>query len=125
MRFLYIKNEQNCFHCGNTMLYGDEAVVIRIKHRNGYIIPQFFHPQCFLDWNNVSFMDRLVQWRLSATRRPERKRIPKTKKVIGRPKEYKNPILARRLLSLIYYYKKADNEAKVKELTELLLTNRV
>ena len=107
MRFLYIKNEQICGYCRSPLSYGEEAVVLRIKHRNGAIIPVFFHTdRCYELWNNETFVSRLLRWRETATQRPKRKKTPKK---MGRPRKYSNPTLARRLKALLWYHKKAGN----------------
>lgn len=120
MNFVQVKNERDCYRCGSPINYGEEAVVIRIKHTylDGHIIPQFFHPQCYLDWNNEVFMYRLRNWRASVIPRPERKR--KLKSRLGRPKKYKNPTLARRIKASLWHYKKVGNQDKVQELEEQL-----
>ena len=120
MRFLYIKNEQICFQCGATLIYNDEAVVVRVEHSNGYTIPQFFHPECFMEWSSSSFMNRLTSWKMSAEERPPRKRKPRAKIIMGRPKKYSKPIIAGRLRASISYHRKAGNEDRVRELEEEL-----
>lgn len=116
MRFLFIKNEQLCRHCGSVLFYGEEAVVIRIRHSNGAVIPLFFHTdKCYELWNSETFTSRLLRWRLTATERPEQKRKKKKTK-LGRPKKYTNGVLARRLIALLWYHKKAGNIDRVGEI---------
>lgn len=115
MRFVFIKNEQVCNFCGSILSYGEEAVVVRLRYASGVMLPTFFHTDpCFEKWSSESYVSRLLSWRASAIRRPERKR--KTKATFGRPKKYRNTILSRRLKASIYYHKKAGNEEKVEEL---------
>ncbi len=124
MRFLFIKNEQVCYYCKTALLPNEEAVVIRIRHANNYVIPQFFHTnQCFEKWNNETFVNRLLNWRMSAVKRQKQRR----KVRLGRPRRYFNGTMARRLIASIHYHKKASNEDRVKtleaELRKLDLTN--
>lgn len=121
MRFLFIKNPQICQACGSILSYGEEAVVIRIKHASGVIIPVFFHTnQCYDNWNHETFVNRLLAWRISATERPKQKRKSKIKVKLGRPKKYTNSTQARRLSALIFYHKKVGNTDKVQELENSL-----
>ena len=107
MRFFRVKHEQVCRGCGSMMIPGEEAVVILIYDN----VPFTFHAGCFLPWNSEMFNHRLEEWRLSNTSTRKRKI-----KKIGRPRKYANPTKAHRLCSLLHYYKKVGNEAKVREL---------
>lgn len=108
MRFLHIKNEQICFYCGGILLHGEEAVVITIKHENGYTIPQFFHTDnCFRTWNDETYVRRLLNWRMSAQDRPKKEKF---KKKMGRPRKYKINNKARNLKALIFYHRKQEHD---------------
>lgn len=109
MRFLRIKNEQTCYICGGTLMLNDEAIVQRVRHRNGYVIPQFFHPQCFIDWSNTSFLEQWERWRQSAMERPQKRTYHKHK-ITGRPRKYNHPVLVARLRGLIWYHKKQSHD---------------
>lgn len=121
MRFLHIKNEQICWYCRSTLFPGEEAIVVRIKHRNEMVIPQFFHIDCFRNWTDESIVNRLLHWRETATRRPKRKYRHRPK--MGRPRKYRNSLQAHRLLSSLSYHRKAGNMDKVKELEDSLEQN--
>jgi len=113
MRFLYIKNEQVCNYCGAALASGEEAIVIRIRLHTGWIKPCFFHTDtCFQNWNNEVFVNRLLQWRQSATPRPKQRGRIK----IGRPTKYSNSTLARRLKALLWYHRRLGHLDKVTEL---------
>ena len=115
MRFTCIKHEQVCNYCQSILNPGDEAVVIRIKHRNGVVLPVFFHTdQCFERWNKETFVNRLLSWRLGATLPGERK------KKAGRPRKYRKGEIARKHLALLRYHKKKGHDDKVRELQDEL-----
>jgi len=116
MRFVHIKHKQNCNYCGAILNPGEEAVVIRIKHRNGAVIPIFFHTnQCYERWNTETFINRLLNWRMSATERPKRKKM-------GRPVKYFIPYsVAQRLRCLLNYHKGKGHDERVEELRKKLI----
>lgn len=114
MRFLHIKNEQICKHCGSTLTYGEEAVVLRLWIK-GFLKPTFFHLDCFLIWNSEVFLYRLNSWRQSINPRPERKRIPKK---LGRPIKYLNSSLAHKLLMKKAYHLKIGHMEEVSKIQE-------
>ena len=110
MRFLQLKKDRYCYHCGSTMFAGEEAVLIRIKHTNGITITQFFHTDtCYEEWNKESYVNRLFAWRQGTV--PLKKK-PKR----GRPRKYKNIFKANRIQSLICYHRKAGNVDRILEL---------
>jgi hypothetical protein len=117
MRFIHIKNEQECYNCkfGGIISPGEEAVAIRITGVNGFISLIFCHITCYLDWTNKTFMDRLEAWRLA---NPPKKF--KKKPRLGRPRKYKNGLKADRIRALLYHYKKTGNTQKIQELEEQL-----
>ena len=114
MKFHHVKEDQQCKGCNDLIMSGEEAVVIRMKVNGGMELPFAFHPQCYLDWNAVSFMNRLHRWTMKE-RKPRK----------GRPRKYKNYLKADRISGLLYYYKKCGNQAKIAELTEELDKQRI
>lgn len=113
MRFFFIKNEQICKGCGDPLCYNDEAVVILINI-HGIKIPFVFHVECYQEWDSRMYVSRLKAWRQGSTRRPARRRKPKPK--VGRPRKYRDPMLAAQLRSRIYFHRSRGNESLVVEL---------
>lgn len=114
MRFLQLKKDKFCYDCGSSIFAGEEAVVIRIRHANGIVIPQFFHTDiCYEKWNCESYVNRLLAWRQGV--------VPLKKKPrLGRPRKYKNILKADKISGLLRYYRRKGNLDKVQELEQEL-----
>jgi len=115
MKFIIAKTEKNCYYCGGSIFPGEEAVVVRIFHRNlNRSIPQFFHPdKCYEEWNSASFNNRLAAWRNGLSQ-------IKLKPTRGRPRKYRNQVKAHRVQSLLGYYRKKGDTERVLELESAL-----
>ncbi len=107
LKLFYAKKEHVCFRCRATIMVRDIFVRLMIKGRqNGSIVGLIFHPECFMKWNEETFVKRFLAWKLAQNPPPKRGRklVPTT----DRPKR-------RRLLSLRSYHQRKGNETRVRE----------
>ena len=123
MKFCQLKSEQDCFYCGSTMSYGEEAVVTRIRRKNGTFNLKIAHVECFQKWSGEEFSRRYFLWKENITLRPKKRKYRK-KKITGRPRVFSHPVIAARLRGLIHYYRKRGDSVKVEELQAELNTMR-
>lgn len=92
------------------------------KNKNGLVRSSIlrYHWDC---WEGLKLRDLNTQrseYQRAITREEERERKVRDKKTRGRPKKYSDSLLARNLLSLIWYHKKHGNWDKVRGLEEEL-----
>ena len=111
MKFLIAKNDDLfCFYgqCGSQILTGEHYVGLFFV-KEGRKRTLIFHVECYRKWHDELIVRKHFEWEQGTV---PKKREPKR----GRPRKYKNYLKADRIRGLLYYYRKAGNEAKVLEL---------
>lgn len=106
MRFFFAKSTHICLHCRAGISQGEPFCRLIINNRQGGKMGLIFHPECYPKWNEEKFNQRFLRW--MSDQIPPRKR--------GRPRKYKDSVKANRLKTRQNQFRKAGNEAKVKEL---------
>lgn len=111
MKFLVAKNDNLfCFHCGSQILRDEHYIGIFFKDRNGFRKGLVFHVECYCTWQKDNIFRKYEAWKMAQIEPKKR----------GRPRIYKDGKAVNRICSLLHYYKKVGNQAKVQELESSL-----